>query len=288
MTITGLENDYYLAGNDIWVSVEDEANEILRMVVENLHTGKSLVFRMSPAPSGKFIFNASAPVRALMDEPDHDARKNLQAFNFGFDNHDTGQGVQKYFVRGGRDKNGRDEWHLSPSAELIEGRWLVWEGIDWPGYAKRIQNDTIVDFVPSNPYKMPRKNCEYKIIKWLNGLGGFQYYAFDSWEVKTKTKPGKRIPNLTRRLRQDNFRNSEIEEERTLTLFCRTPVEVQEVVESLVKSVDVYLFHPEGNDDDSRWERLVLTNNETLHNSFEQVFLNKLEFGLSKYVTRRI
>lgn len=130
--------------------------------------------------------------------------------------------------------------------------------------------------------------CDYKIVKFLNSLGGYQFYVFEKYEIKTKNKPGKTIARTTNRLRQNNFLNIENSTERTIKFFTKTPAEVQEVITDLISSLEVFLYYPDGEDDEAKWERLVLESNSTVENNTDDVYNNELEFSFANYYTNSL
>lgn len=298
MTITGLENNYYLAFNDIWISVNGfaETTSLLKIVVSNLTTGITLKeFELSPSPDNDFDFNICIPVRNLFPDTDHVNVNSLQSFKFDFiakfedtTNPDEAQSIEKYFVRGGRNKSAGSEWFLNPSQELIIGKWIEWRGITLPGYAKRIQGNLIVDYVPTSSFKVPNPSCDFKILKFLNSIGGYQFFLFEKWEIKRPTKAGKTINKKTNRLRSDNFKNATIENSRTIEFQTFTSWEIQDVFTELVESPEVFLFHPEGDDEKSNWELLQLENNESIENNWTRKYENKIEFSFSNYYNKSI
>ena len=297
MTITGLENNYYLTQNDIWVKISGVAEPIasLELSVKNLTTSKELpTLRLYPSPNNDFQFNISLPVRGLFPFPNHINVNSLQSFEitfrikFGNSNiEDEVLTITKYFVRGGRNKNGVDEWYLLPSQELIVGRWIDW-GISLPTFAKRIQGSTIVDFIPSNPFKFNLRGCDYKIIKFLNSLGGYQYYIFEAFEIKNKSKSGKTIARIANRLRDDNFLNIGIDNEKEIEFSTKTPFEIQTVITDLISSFEVLIYNPDGNDEASRWQRLILESNDSVENNYDRVYENKIKYSFSNEITRTL
>lgn len=297
MTITGLENNYYLTQNDIWVKISGVAEPIasLELSVKNLTASKELpTLRLYPSPNNDFQFNISLPVRGLFPFPNHINVNSLQNYElkftikFGDTNlPDEVQTIEKFFVRGGREKNGIDEWYLLPSQELIVGRWIDW-GISLPTYAKRIQGSTIVDFIPSNPYKFILRGCDYKIVKFLNSLGGYQYYIFEAFEIKNKSKSGKTIARIANRLREDNFLNIGIENEKEIEFTTKTPFEIQSVITDLISSFEVLIYNPDGNDEASRWQRLLLESNDSVENNYDRVYENKIKYSFSNEITRTL
>ncbi|PIF44304.1 hypothetical protein CLU96_1245 [Chryseobacterium sp. 52] len=300
MTVNGLENNYYLAFNEIWISVNGFAADtrLLELVVTNQTTGTSLSpFIMSPSPDNEFIFNICIPVRNLFPETNHVTVNPLQEFRFDFkvkfddsSISDETLSITKFFVRGGRQKNGRDEWYLTSSEELLVGKWIQWPGVIIPGaFAKRIEGNAIVSYEPA-PTKVynhtaPRK-CDYKILKFLNSLGAYQYYLFEIFETKTKSKAPKQIQKITRRLRSDNFSNTGISFEKGIELTAKTPFEIQEVFTDLVTSPEVYIYDPAGDDAESQWQRLIIESNDSIESNWLQVYENKIEFTYANYINK--
>ncbi|RMZ58971.1 hypothetical protein D1632_15510 [Chryseobacterium nematophagum] len=299
MIITGLENNYYLSQNDIWITINGftDIPDILELNVSNITTGVSLpLLRMSPSPDNEFRCNICIPVRALLPFPDHININSLQSFGFDFtvkfeDTNiaDETISITKYFVLGGRNKNGKDEWYLTASQELIVGAWLEWRTVTLPGYAKRIQGNAIVDFIPTDKVVLNKPvGCDYKIIKFLNSLGGYQFYLFDKFQEKSRSKAGKTLSKITDRLRQHNVRNIEVNTERSIEFQTKTPFRAQSVITDLICSPEVLLYDPTGDDSDSSWLRLVIENNDSIENNWDRIYENKLEFSFSKYINRTI
>ncbi|WP_027378172.1 hypothetical protein [Chryseobacterium daeguense] len=301
MTITGLENNYYLSQNDIWITVNGFTDDTsyMELTVTNLTTGVALLpFNPSPSTNNDFEFNICIPVRNLFPPTDHINVNSLQEFKFDFkvkfeDTNipDEIATVTKYFVRGGREKDGIAEWHLSASHELIVGKWIDWRGISLPGYPKRIQNNTIVNYVPTpeNTHILYNvANCDYRIVKFLNSLGGYQYFVFEKFQIKAKTKTGKSISKISKRLRTDNFRNTGLTVDKTIEFETKTPFQIQDVFTELVLSPEVYLYNPAGNDNESQWQLLVLENNDSIEKNYTQQYDNKIEFSFSNYVNRTL
>lgn len=293
MVIHGLQNNYYLAFNNNWILINGftEAVSILEIVVTNLTTGIPLkAFELSPSPDNDFDFNICVPVRFLLPESNHIAVNSLQKFKIDFTAKfedssipDEALSLEKFFVRGGRNKSAGTEWFLTSSQELIIGKWIEWRGINLPGFAKKIQGSLIVDFIPVTSFKIPNPSCDYKILKFRNSLGGYQFFLFEKWEIKKPTKAGKIITKKTNRLRADNFTNTGSDNSKTIEFQDFTSWEIQEVFSELVNSPEVYLYHPSGTDNESKWELLQLENNTSIENNWTRKYENKVEFSFSNY-----
>ena len=148
MIITGLENNYYLTQNDIWVSVGifSEAVSTLDITVKNIDTGKELpALKLYPSPNNDFQFNISQVMRALMPEPNHINNNNLQKFSISFIAHyvdsnspDKNITLEKHFIRGGRNKDVNKHWYLQEGSKLVVGKWIQWNNVNLPSLPQRI------------------------------------------------------------------------------------------------------------------------------------------------------
>ena len=297
MTITGIENNYYLAGNDIWIQVSDFPKVPIRLElkVTNLITSKTMpIFRLYADLNNVFRFNLSQTIRPLQPYPDHNNVNTLQTYRLEFvvifgDNTTEASTVDKYFIRGGRDKNNISEWYLSDGYPLIIGKWVEWRGVNLPGFAKKIMSSLVVDFIPSEAqtYRMINHNfCNSKIIKFRNSLGGYQFWVFESWEIKKKAKPKKSIGRYTTRLRQNRSKTIGLTSDVSLTLKTKTPIDCQAIINDMIDSPDVLMYDPAGDDTDSRWHRLELDSNDAVLNNADRVYLNEISFNMPNYINR--
>ncbi len=298
MDITGLDNNYYLAGNDIWVQVSNFAKIPLRLELKvlNINTGKTLpLFRLYADLENIFRFNVSQTIRPLQPLPNHINVNSLQSYKLEFkvifeDNTSETTILDRFFVRGGRDKNNTDEWYLSASSPLLVGKWVDWRGIILPNYAKRIQIDEVIDFIPAteDTFKMVLpSSCNAKIIKFRNSLGGYQNWVFETFEIKTKVKGKALISHIPMRLRDSVGRNIGTETTKEISLKTRTPAELQEILIELMQSPEVLMYDPLGVDAESSWYRLQLSNsNDAIYNSNDMSYLNEIDFILPNYINR--
>lgn len=299
MTINGLENNYYLSGNDIWLQVFSFASPAIRLELEctNVSTGKSLqALKLYPNPQQIFRFNVSLPIRALQPEPDHSSvpLNTMQLYRIKFtvfmENGSTDIiELERYFIRGGKNKSGAEEWYLISSSPLVVGKWTEWQGVSLPNHANRISGTQIIEYAPSaaDIHKMILQGgCDYKIIKFLNSLGGYQFWVFESWEIKKKSKPKKSIGRYTTRLRQNRSKTIGLTSDVSLTLKTKTPIDCQAIINDMIDSPDVLMYDPSGDDTDSRWHRLELDSNDAVLNNADRVYLNEISFNMPNYINR--
>lgn len=297
MTVNGLENNYYLTQNDIWVVVNGFTNVVAKVILDfkNLITNQELNgFECSASPDNDCMFNACFVIRSLMPEPNHITNNNLQSFQIKitakFQNTaiaDEVQTITKYFVRGGKRKSGNDEYFIQNDF-LVVGKWIS-GGTSWTalsGPQKILLNAIVEDNTYQNTIQVQeRKGCEGILIKYLNSIGGYQYFYFDRYEDKLKTKASKPVQRIATRLRKDNFQNTGYEETLTRTLYAYSDKELQENFQDLVRSPHLFFYDPAGSDNDSKWHLIRLDDNTSDWNNYENVFENKVEFTLPNYRT---
>lgn len=297
MTINGLDDGfYYLTQNDIWVTINGFTNVVAKIILDfkNIITNQELKgFECSASPNNDCYFNVCFLIRALMPEPIHFNNNNLQQFEIKitvkFQNTsipDEVQTLNRYFIRGGRDKSGGLEWYLINGNFLVVGKWIdggqSWSALSPP--QRLVSNEIINDNSFSNRITVQeRKGCQGILVKYLNSLGGYQYFYFDRFEDKDKTKASKPVQRISTRLRNDNFQNTGYEYTSTRTLFAYSDKEIQENFRDLVKSPHIFFYDENGDDNDSRWHLIKIDDNSSTWNNFENVFENKLEFTLANY-----
>lgn len=302
MTIQGLDNNYYLSGNNIWIKVNGftKPTTALEIKVKNIDSQKSYEFSLAPSPEGEYDFNISQPIRGLMPLPNPIQLNTLQNFEIEFKGFlkdaDTGaiesvtQTLTKQFIRGWIEKSGSKNWHLQEGNNLFIGKWLNWDGISLVT-PKKLLNGEMIDYLPApteTETKKLRNNCNYTIVKFLNSLGAYQLYVFENSETKFKTKPKKTIEGIAYHLKQNNSHNLGLENEKTIELHTKTSYADQPIIIDLIRSYDVYLFDKNGTDEDGRWQRLKLGSNETIQNTYDRVYENKITFEFFDDVERAL
>ncbi|MBE4949915.1 hypothetical protein [Chryseobacterium culicis] len=298
MTINGLENNYYLTQNDIWVKINGFTEVVSKVVLEfkNISTGQILKeFECSASPNNDCFFNVSFPIRALMPEPDHVVVNSLQNFEIKvtakFKNPatlDETITLTKYFIRGGRNKSGVNEWYLNDGDYLVDN-YFITGGLNW-NISNSVLRISGGNLLPDGNYpklatQENTKKCDGILVKYLNSLGSYQHFYFDRYEIKNKTKASKTVNRISTRLRNDNFQNIGYDETRTLTLFSYTEKKLQPNFEDMIRSIHILFFDENGNDSASEWHLIKLDDNSSVFNNYENVYENKAEFTLPNYRT---
>lgn len=300
MDILGLENNYYLAGNSIWIQISNFLKVPIRLELKVTNTNNSVSYpllRLYPDQNNIFQCNISQAIRPLQPYPNHITLNALQNYELEFkvvfeDNTSEIVTINRYFIRGGRPKNNVDEWYLTDGQKLVIGKWVEWRDIVLPSYANKIQGSIITNYIPpiSETYNMilPSR-CNAKIIKFRNSLGGYQYWIFESWEIKIKAKGKNTIYQIPYRLRGDDSLNTGLDTSKEIILKSKAPAELQPIIIDLIQSSEVLMFNPEGGagiDVLSIWTRLELANNEAILNSNDMSYTNELTYILPDYVNR--
>lgn len=140
--ITGLQYDFYLSGNPLWVKIYDLANDpnFAEITIVNTTTDKGYnTLKKNFAPDGTCEFNIMSIIEALMPYPDHINNNNLNYFNISikvkYKNTtlaDTEYNFKRYVIRGWANKYSNKEQYLDSQSKLIVGKWLQWEGVNIP------------------------------------------------------------------------------------------------------------------------------------------------------------
>jgi hypothetical protein len=304
MIISNLNFNDFLIGNDLWVRINGLANPAkrLKLKVENLTNAKKFDLILYPTPENEFLFNIVAPVRSLFDAPLHDSNplNTLARMKFTFDVEFVGafavdtQIVNKNFIRGFRNNKGFLENYINPDTHLIVGKWLNYNlnnisGIDFDicdyiNFAFTIQkiNLNIQPFFPSENVILT--SCNYKIIKFLNSLGGYQYYVFEDFEIKENSKPLKNIPKIINSFNDTAFQSLGTDFNREIELYTEVKAEDQIIIADLIKSYDVLMWDA----DTEIWIKLVPNANTTIFNSWDKTYKNKIKFDFYNEVNNTL
>lgn len=298
MDILGLENNYYLSGNDIWIQVSNFPKIPIRLELKctNNITGATLpIFRLYADINNVFKFNISQTIRPIQPYPVYNPINTMSEYKLEFtvifeDNTQESTTLNKYFIRGGRVKNNVDEWYLTNDYKLVIAKWVEWRGITLPGNPKKIMSSLLVDYIPAatDIFRMNlMSGCNAKIIRFLNSLGGYQFWIFETYEIKPKVKAKDVISQIPMRLRADIIRNIGTDTVTEITLKTKTPTELQPIILDLIQSPEIEMYDPLGTDEASRWQRLQLSNNnDAVYNSNDMSYLNEIAYIIPNYINR--
>lgn len=300
MTLTGLEQQNYFANNDIWIQIFGFVVAPTRVEINilNTSTGVTLPTLKIYSPDGIFKCNISLAVRAVMPEPDHLIYNNANhikiTFTAVYQDASTESIVKDHvFVRGGRQRSGGDTWWINEDTPLLISKWVTWRGINLPDLPQKFTGGTIAPFWPSvdQTWEMVAPPaCDPVIVKFLNSLGGYQYWVFEWSEEEIKSKPIGSVARIAHRLDQDRIRPVGVSETRSLTLKTeRVPQELQPILMDLMRSPDILIFDPQGVTNEGRWHRVEMDgNNKAVQNTQDKTYSNTLSVKLFSYINTTI
>lgn len=146
--ITGLQHDFYLSGNPLWVKIYDLENipNYAEITIVNTTTGKGYnTLKKNFATDGTCEFNIMSIIEALMPYPDHINNNNLNKFSINLtvkyedpNISDTVMIYEKQVIRGFRNKNANKEQYLESGSKLVVGKWIQWNNVNLPSLPQRI------------------------------------------------------------------------------------------------------------------------------------------------------
>ena len=87
MIINGLENNNYLSGNEIFITVNGLTDDAAYLEIQAYNLTSLLnvnPFRLYPNPNNEFSFNISQIVRSLQPDINHINNNSLQEIQFDF------------------------------------------------------------------------------------------------------------------------------------------------------------------------------------------------------------
>lgn len=302
MDIVGLENDYYLIGNDIYVVVKNTSSEssFIDVSFTNLTTGNTMgALRPYPNLQNEYKFNVCMPIRALFPEPESvNTPNSIQRIAITItatlvNGTTETTSVTKLFVRGGRNKQKATNWNLADGESLTTGPFPRFIGIpELPNGVHKISGDAVVEYVPKDRYDVLRRNvCEPTYVRFLNSLGGYEWWAFEQRIDNDEGKAGKTKTIPTVSLKTDNMRQLATTQSREFTLITDMPIEFYDMAVEMVNSTDIYIYDrdaPAG-DLEAQYERVFLNGtNKIEKNTMSKRVVLELKLFIPNYITREI
>lgn len=295
MIVSGL-NNYAFIGNDNWIKIiPTNANaDFVNITATNLLTNKVISVILYPI-NNEFNFNVIRLVKALYqpfmwnkNNLFESASNNIQNYRFDFtityNNQNTeAQTLENYFIRG-----------FANSLDVNNSFFTLYDspvfGIaspDYKGYLDDFYNDyanffeeekfTIQNLV-NNGRIRDEKNykqfCNHATICFLNSMGGVQFFIFDSYEIKTNSKPTKIVERKQSNFLDAGFYNIGTEINSEIELFSDSSSTENEIIKDLICSSHVLYLNPKTN----QWIDLILNSNVNIENANKKRFSNKVKY----------
>ncbi|QGZ15841.1 hypothetical protein [Elizabethkingia phage TCUEAP1] len=300
MIINDLSKDNYFAHNDIWIKIgELEASVTYVTIRISNITDPNNVLTMTdlylyPSPAKEVSLNIAYPVRKLFHPIDHtlEIPNTRQMFRIEVISNLSDGGklttaVDKYFIYGGVQKTGLNDWYMKAGESFLVGKVPMYNGLSMPVLPTRIDADNRVEtYYPfQDIIQMRLRSCNTYIVKFLNSKGGFQYYIFESMTTSTKSKAGKLLTKRTYSLKEDNFGQENTTTTTTIEFGIGVNNDNMSALKELINSEMVYLFNFSTDPDPQRrWTRLVVDSNSIKHTSYSPMTENKISFILPDFV----
>lgn len=297
MNILNFNQNNYLTGNDLWVTINGFTNPVknLKLKVKNLVNSKQYDLVLYPRIDKEFKINMTTVVRSLFDAPKHDSLplNTLAKFEIKFDVSFVGafpneiENIEKYFIRG-HTQNKVANTYINLNANLLIGVAKF--------YTNGITNfnkSNLLEFniqreqnaiVEKSNFTQPISDCNYKIIKFLNSIGGYQYFLFEDFEIKESAKPLKNVPKITNDFNDTAFQSLGTELKKEIELITENSAEDQIIITEIVNSFDVLMWDSTA----QIWIKLVPNANVTTTNTWDNRYKNKIKFDFYNEVNNTL
>ena len=289
MTITGLNNNYYLINNEINIVVNGFGASVIRYLevkATNSFNSRINVLRFYPI-NNTFKFDISSLVKQLFDKPNDDLLKNLNSISLEFKSVDIANVVatttiSKYFIRGGNlqgfyPKGSVKQNYLNNLVfinKLITNKIPFWntQQID----TNQIINDGFAPttFNPGLNLEILEVPCNGIYVKFLNQYGTYSYWYFDSFENESKTKDLDLIKNFSTDFDANNFTDLGVTIESSITLKTAVPERFNNLMLHLILSPEVYFL------DNTNYRKIKQRSQKHGYNPIDKIFEYKFEFDI--------
>ena len=297
MTILNFGDNNYLTGNDLWVTIKDFANPVknLKLRVKNLANLKQHDLVLYPLPNNQFTLNITTAVRSLFDAPIHDSLplNTLAKFEIKFDISFVGafpneiENIEKYFIRG-YTQNKAINTYIDLDTNLLIGNAKFYANgtTNFNSYfvLRKIGGINILTKDLSADLINIQNLCNYKIIKFLNSIGGYQYFLFEDFEIKESAKPLKNVPKITNAFNDTAFQSLGTELKKEIELITENSAEDQIIITEIVNSFDVLMWDATA----QIWIKLVPNANATTTNTWDNRYKNKIKFDFYNEVNNTL
>jgi hypothetical protein len=291
MQISNLTFDNYLTGNDRWLKIDNFSlpPKKLFLKVKNTQTLNEVNLILYPI-NLQFNFNIVIPIRSLMNKIVFQYQNVINNFEFTFNvelNNATFETVvlSKTFIKGFAQQYNSTKDFLDNNKILYVGE-INYYGTEIYNYLlsfgivfeyEKIVNNAIVKDLVSNIQSVNFRNklfCNYSVVRFLNSLGGYQSFIFDSFEVITKNKPEKIIPKNIYNFYDSGFITIGSEVNSEIEFFSNSNQNENIILADMIHSNDIAWF----DFDTGVWVQLIPNSNTININKKNISIKNKLKF----------
>jgi|GEM_PF-1220654 len=299
MIITGLNQNGYCINNPVYVwirpAVNAPANQNVAkysIKITNNQTQATHTFYFS-AINKQVTVNLSPMLKAMFKKPKHKYTnqpvvenyiENAARETFSFQIGKFLQTAQipittqkinfKHFFRAGYFENGFDI--ALPMGKTLHNYDKIpyWNGLPAEEYYINESHNIYFRPITSLPLKrkerMPNHTCNPIYIKFLNALGGYSYWLFDSKTTNYKTK---NTGYYNSDFRYTTDYGNQIEQ--TIELYSKVPVRYIAIIRELIVSPEIYFYQPES---EWKWTQIINDNNDFVYSLDKKINEVKLSF----------
>ena len=250
MTVTGLNNDYYLVNNPIIVAVDNQAvHHYVVRAVSLSAPFTEFTIRLYPSDT-RVEFDLSEMVKGIMPigkavitGTQLDPVNNLRNIQITFTAYDESETIEmgkviltRSFIRGG-EFNGANI-SLSEGQSLRDSDAIrVWNGFPI-AYSKVQGNQIVTTYLPGEfPVYTRIPSCNSVYLAFRNTYGSYQYWLFDGFNIEVSS----RKPELLRNIRGE-FQSLGADNDYTLTVSGRVDRKYFRMMRALAQSPEVYIY----------------------------------------------
>jgi len=190
--------------------------------------------------------------------------------------HRTAEINYKQFFRAGSFNNTFDVAHTMGKILHNYDKIPFWDGYPAERYfiseSYNIYFDKVESLTPAQKELLPNNFCNPIYVKFLNALGGYSYWLFDSQTIHYKTQN-------TGYYNQDHRNTTDYGNtlETTLELYSKVPDRYANIIRELIVSPEIYAYQP-GN----RWKWKQIINNNNTFDYIADKKINEVQLSFTQ------
>ena len=240
--MTGLESNGYYINNEIWLAFPSYAgNAYFTVRIESVSNPQLFfVSRVYASPDGTARINISPILKSLFGNFGNPNAQEFKVIRI-LSSNNSSITLQKTFIRGGvrstkTNLKATGNTFLNPASKypIFQGYPVTFESLD----GNYIINELIQKDIPTSliDNRIP-KGCNGAYIKFLNQLGGYSYWYFESF---SNTESGSNLGGFINSLNNvDDLGN---ESQTQFKAYSKFPKEYVSIAKDLAVSGEVYIY----------------------------------------------
>lgn len=294
LTAQGLNGNGFLINNDIIVNLNHTPEKAIYYTMQFTNTTNGNVtgeFKIYPKPDGTARVNISPMIKSTFSKPNHMVNGigttsvapvplNAQAYQIDiiarFEGA-TGLTLYKTFIRGGK-RSIETNLSLAPGAALsVTDKIPSWPAYPLTRYTLTSSYLTAIEsLVPlAQTERMRVKGCNPVYFKFLNSLGGYSYWLFESW---TNEESNDHI-GVTESFSAIQDLGNEVEF--NLSVYSKVPRRYYPLMVDLISSPEIYIYKRAAGRTENNWMRVTSNNNKAEEKHAKDVY--EVKFKFKKY-----